>query len=228
MPLPRRSPLPLGACDESGLSRLELLVLVGLLLVLAGVAWSWMSGWLEHARVNRAVENARTINTLLSQYATDNDGVYPVGLDTSAPGKSEGIARNLLANNYAPDAAVFAAGSAAPYRGASPDFSGLTAANISWDFTAGANVTTGITSDASDYLPILYTTGEVVDYASAQSHGLILSPSGEGPFGHEGVVVAYKSGNVLFIPAQPGRKEIPRTFISSNFKDTRSYTQIKP
>jgi len=228
MPLPRRSLLLLGARNESGLSRVELLVLAGLLLVLAGVAWNWISGWLEHARVNRAVENARTINTLLSQYATDNDGVYPVGLDTSAPGKSEGIARNLLANNYAPDAAVFAVGSAAPYRGSSPDFSGLTEANIGWDFTAGATAMTGITSAASDYLPVLYTTGEVVDYASAKAHGLILSPSGAGPFGHEGVVVAYKGGNVLFIPAKPDRREIPPAFILSNFKDTGPYTQIKP
>jgi type II secretory pathway pseudopilin PulG len=214
--------------DRSGLSRVELLVLAGLLVIFAGVGLTLMSKWIEHARINRAVERARTINTLLSQYATDNNGVYPVGEGTSAAGKSEGIARNLLENNYTPDASVFAVGSTATYSGKAPDFSDISAANISWDFTGGATTSTGITSSAPDLLPTVYTTGEVVDYASAKGHGLILSPSGMGPFGHEGVVVAYKGGNALFIPAKPDRKEIPPAFILSNFKDTGTYTQIRP
>jgi type II secretory pathway pseudopilin PulG len=228
MLFPRRSFSSVDASRVSGLSRVELLVLVAILVILAAVGYGPISDHLEKAKISRAVENARTINTLLSQYATDNNGVYPVGLGTSAAGKSEGIARNLLENNYTPDATVFAIGSIAKYSGTAPDFSDITAPNISWDFTGGANATTGITSDASDYLPVVYTTGEVVDYASAKGHGLILSPSGMGPFGHEGVVIAYKGGNALFIPAKPDGKEIPPAFIMSNFKDTAPYTQIKP
>ena len=213
---------------QAGLTRIELLVFLGILVILAGVGFGPIREHLEKAKIDRAVESARTINTLLSQYATDNNGVYPVGLGTSAAGKSEGIARNLLENNYTPDATVFAVGSTAKYSGTAPDFSDITAANISWDFTGGANATTGITSDASDYLPVVYTTGEVVDYASARGQGLILSPSGKGPFGHDGIVVAYKGGHALFIPAKPDKKEIPPAFILSNFKDTGTYTQIKP
>jgi len=224
----RRPLLLIGPSGESGLSRTELLVLLGIILILAGVGYGPIHDHMEKAKINRAVESARTINTLLSQYATDNNGVYPVGEGTPAEGKSEGIARNLLENNYTPDASVFAVGSTVPYSGKASDFFDIGASNISWDFTAGATATTGITAAVSDYLPVLYTTGETVDYASARGHGLILSPSGQGPFGHEGIVAAYKGGSAIFIPAKPDEKEVPRAFIMSNFNDTGTYTQVRP
>jgi type II secretory pathway pseudopilin PulG len=145
-------------------TRLELLVFTAILLLLAAMALVPLRDYLEQARINRAVESARTINMLLSQYATDNNGVYPVGENTPAAGKSEGIARSLLQNNYAPDATVFAVGSTPAYTGTASDFSDLSAANLSWDFTAGATPTTGITSTAADQLPTVYGTGENVSY----------------------------------------------------------------
>ena len=227
--MPRPSSFSIGDHGECGLSRVELLVLVGLLAVLAGMGWIWTSGWLEQARVNHAVEGARTLNTLLSQYATDNDGVYPTGLGTTAPGKSEGIARNLLANNYAPDAALFAIGAAAKYAGTSPDFTDLTWANVGWDFTGGATASTGIPSTAPDLLPTVFSTGEKVNYPTTAGAGINLSLSGDGPFGKKGMAVAYKGGNAIFIRGTAsGADVICPGFISTAFKDTGPYTQIKP
>ena len=106
--------------------------------------------YLQRSRLERGVESARTLNTLLAQYATDNDGVYPVGEGTRAEGKSEGIALDLLQNNYTPNADIFAVGSTPRYRGTAKDFTDLAPENMSWDFTAGATTTTGITTaDAS-------------------------------------------------------------------------------
>jgi len=214
--------------SRSGLSRTELLVLIAILLLLALVAWGPINAHLEEAKINRAVESARTINTLLSQYATDNNGVYPVGEGTPAEGKSEGIALNLLENNYTPDATIFAVGSTPPYRGKASDFSDITEENISWDFTAGATATMGITSAAPDLLPTVYTTGETVDYSSIQGRGLIILPSGKGPFGYEGIVVAYKGGVAMYIPAKPHAEKVPSAFIMSNLDFRGAYTQIKP
>jgi type II secretory pathway pseudopilin PulG len=212
-----------------GFSRVELLVFAGILVILAGVAFGPIRNHLEQARLNRAVESARTINTLLSQYATDNDGVYPVGLGTPAAGKSEGIARNLLENNYTPDATVFAVGSTHGYSGKAPDFSDIGAANISWDFTAGATTTTGITSAAPDLLPTVYSTGENVTYPTTAGAGLNLPLSGNGPFGKEGIVVAYKGNNAAFIRGTLSGTTVECPgFISTAFKDTGPYTQIRP
>ncbi len=225
---PRRLFLFFATKGKSGLTKVESLVFLVILAVLALAASGPISSYLAQSRINHAVKNAWTLSTLLSQYATDNNGVYPVGEGTPAIGKSKGIALSLLQNNYTPDAGIFAVGSTPQYNGTAADFSDLSAANLSWDFTAGATTTTGITSSASDYLPVLYTTGETVDYASAKGKGLILSPSGSGPFGHEGIVVAFKGGNARFIPAKPDKKEISPAFIMSNFNDPGTYTQIKP
>jgi hypothetical protein len=185
--------------------------------------------YLEKARIERGVESAHIISTLLSQYATDNNGVYPVGEGTSAAGKSEGIALNLLQNNYTPDATVFAVGSTVAYSGKASDFSDITASNISWDFTAGANAATGITSTDPDLLPTVYSTGETVTYPSTAGAGFDLPLSGKGPFGFKGVVVAYKNNSAAFIPAtSSGSTALCSGFISREFKGPGPYTQIKP
>src|SRR5258708_31758379 len=125
-------------CSRAGFSRSEWLVSLGILVILAAVGIGPVNAYLEKSTISRGVESAHTISTLLSQYATDNNGVYPIGEGTPMAGKSEGIARNLLENNYTPDASVFAVGSTSTYTGKATDFSDLAAANISWDFTAGA------------------------------------------------------------------------------------------
>jgi len=210
-------------------SRVQLLVLAGIVVILAAVAVGPIMDHLEKAKINRAVESARTINTLLSQYATDNDSVYPVGLGTSAAGESEGIARNLLENNYTPDAAIFALGSTAPYKGTASDFSDITAANIGWDFTAGATTTTGITPAAPDLLPTVYSTGETVAYPTTAGSGLDLPLSGNGPFAKKGMVVAYKGNNAVFIRGTASGTTVEcRGFLSTAFKDTATYSQIRP
>ena len=215
--------------SRSGLSRVEFLATVVILAILAAVAYFPVRHYLERAKINRAVGDAHTISQLLSQYATDNNGSYPVGEGTPAAGKSEGIARNLLENNYTPDAAIFALGSTVAYSGKASDFSDLTASNISWDFTAGATATTGITSTDPDLLPTVYSTGESVDYPTAAGTGLDLPLSGHGPFETKGVVVAYKNNSAAFIRGTPSGSTVEcQGFISKEFKGTGTYTQIKP
>ena len=213
---------------RAGLTRTETLVALVILLLLGAVLGVFLRSHFKQAELNRAVECAHTLDAVLAQYATDNNGVYPVGEGTPTAGKSEGIARNLLENNYVPETSVFTVGSTAAYTGKASDFSDIAASNLSWDFTAGATAMTGITASVSDYLPVVYTTGETVDYASARGRGLVLTPSGSGPFGHEGIIAAYKGGFAYFIPARPSDREVSRAFILSNFNDPGPYTQIRP
>jgi hypothetical protein len=210
-------------------TRVEVLFFTGLLILLAGGLYFPLTEHFEIARINRGVESARTINTLLSQYATDNNGVYPVGEGTPATGTSEGIARNLLENNYTPDAAIFAVGSTPRYEGKATDFSDLAATNLSWDFTGGATSTTGITTAASDELPTVYGTGETFVFPVKPETGLDLALSGKGPFGIKGIAVAYKGGNASFIKGVASKTSTTcPEFIPRTFKDTAAYTQIKP
>jgi len=224
----RRLLLSGAASSQSGLSRIELLVIVVVLVILIAVAYGPVSDCLTNGKVTRAVTSAHTLDTLLSQYATDNNGVYPVGEGTSDIGTSKGIARNLLENNFTPDASIFAVGSTSKYIATGDDYSHIAAANISWDFTAGPTASTGITSAASDLLPTLFTTGESMSYPATGS-GLDLALSGNGPFGKEGVVVAYKNNSAKFIiGVASGTSFIAAGFLSKEFKDAGPYTQIKP
>jgi type II secretory pathway pseudopilin PulG len=220
---------PLRRSSSSGLSRIELLVSICVVLILAVVGYSYLSSYLNRISPSRAAEAARTINTLLSQYATDNNGVYPVGENTPAVGKSEGIARSLIENNYTPDASVFAVGSTPRYEEKDASFTEIGAANLSWDFTAGATASTGITSQAPDLLPTVYTTGETVNYTPPPGSGLNVELSGNGPFAKKGMAVAYKGGNAVFIPGTPSGANVEsQGFLSNAFKDAGPYTQIKP
>ena len=101
--------------------------------------------------------------------------------------------------------------------------------NVSWDFTAGADATTGITSAAPDLLPVVYTTGQSVSYPKTSGSGLDLPFATRGPLGVQGMVVGYKNGSARFISAVPsGTGTVCPDFISKEFKDTSVYTQIKP
>ena len=215
--------------STAGLTRIELLVLAGVLMLLAAGALGPGWAYFEQSRINRGVESARTLNTLLNQYATDNNGVYPIGESTPDAGKSEGIALNLLQNSYTPDASIFAVGSTVPYRGKASDYSDIAAANISWDFTDGATATTGLTQAAPDLLPTVYGTGETVLYPTTPGTGLDLPLTGHGPFGMKGIVVAYKGNNAVFIQGTPSGTTVEcRGFISKDFRVPGPYTQIRP
>jgi type II secretory pathway pseudopilin PulG len=218
-----------GFSTQAGLTRTETLVLISITVILIAVAFGPVSDYLTSGKVTRAVQSAHTLDTLLSQYATDNNGVYPVGEGTSDIGTSKGIARNLLENNFTPDASIFAVGSTPRYRGTGEDYSKIAATNISWDFTGGPTTSTGITSAAPDLLPTLFTTGESVVYPTTAGTGFDLTLSGNGPFGKEGVVVAYKNNSAKFIlgVASGSTVKCPG-FILPEFKDTGPYTQIKP
>jgi hypothetical protein len=186
-----------------------------------------VAGYIKRGHINQAIDDAHTISVLLFQYGTDNNGVYPTGADTSVPGKSEGIARDLLANNYTPDPTIFALKGAEPYAGKGADFADFGAANISWDFTAAASPTDGISVDAPDLLPVVFTTGETATYPASGGAGLTLS--GKGPFEKEGMVAGYKNGNAVWLKAvAQGPDANASGFISKDFKGAGPYSQVRP
>ncbi len=203
-------------------------MLIVALAVLIALGIGPVTAYLRKNSVANAVESARTISTVLTQYATDNNGVYPVGEGSAALGTSEGIARNLLVNSYAPDATIFSVGSTPSYHGKGGDYTDFGAANLSWDFTAGANVTTGLTSDAPGGLPIVYTTGDKMKYP-AGGGSIEATLSGHGPFGSRGIVVANKDMTARFLPrVTTGDGLAAGLTLSQLPSGSGTYTQVKP
>jgi hypothetical protein len=203
---------------REGFTRFQTVFAAIVFLLFAAVVFAEVSSYLKLHGTAHALESAKTLDTLLAQYATENDGAYPTGEGTRAPGKSVGIALDLLQTQFTPNADIFAVGSTTRYAGTDKDYADLAPENMSWDFTAGANTTTGIKTDEPDSLPLLYTTSETVDYRPGQSVTL----SGHGPFGSHGMIVALKSGAVEY------RQGASSVFVPADFKGTGTYTQIKP
>jgi len=204
--------------SNAGFSRIQTVFGVVIFVILGAVLFAVAANYLKLHGTAHALENARTLDTLLAQYAAENDGAYPTGEGTRAPGKSAGIALDLLQTQFTPNADIFAVGSTPRYEGTDKDYADLGPENMSWDFTAGANTTTGIRTDEPETLPVFYTTGEAVDYRPGQSVTL----SGHGPFGRRGMIVALKSGAVEY------REGASSVFVPADFKGTGTYTQIKP
>ncbi len=210
-----------------GFTRRELLFGLAVLIAAVIVVTGPVSQYLAQSRIAHAVQKGRELNLLLSQYALDNDDTYPIGQGTTALGKSEGIARNLLNDKYASTPDIFVLGKALAYTGTAVDFSDFAANQIDWDFTA-ATSTTGLPASAPGLLPTLYATGETVSYPAATGTVVDLTLSGNGPFGLKGMVVGYKNNAVIFIPATPiGSQAVAKGFILPAFPGG-SYTQIKP
>jgi hypothetical protein len=203
---------------REGFTRTQTVFAAIVFLLFAAVVIAEVSSYLTLHGTAHALESAKTLDTLLAQYATENDGAYPTGEGTHAPGKSVGIALDLLQTQFTPNADIFAVGSTTRYAGTDKDYADLVPENMSWDFTAGANTTTGIKTDEPDSLPVLYTTSEMVDYRPGQNVTL----SGHGPFGSRGMIVALKSGAVEY------RVGASSVFVPADFKGTGTYTQIKP
>jgi hypothetical protein len=211
---------PFYSAREGGFSRLQTIFGLVVLLIFATTLYYFISGYFKLHSTEHALENAKMLDLLLAQFATDNNDTYPVGEGTRAPGKSEGIALELLQNQFTPNPDLFTVGWTPRYSGNAKDYADLAPENMSWDFTAGADSTTGIPANAPDLLPVLYSTGQNVIYRPGQ--GVTLT--GNGPFSG-GMIVALKSGAVDYRTSVNGA---PPTFLSPDFKDTGTYTQIKP
>ena len=223
---------------RGGFTLVELLVVIGIIAILASVALGPIMGGIEKAKESSGMQTARSINLLLFSYSNDNNQTYPpggsAGVTLTPPptdvGTSEGIAIQLLQGGYATDPTIFAIGSTQKYTGAGAPYADFAKTNISFDFTGGAAATAGITSSASDLLPLVYCTGETVAYPPTANAGLNLTLSGNGPFKFNGIAVGYKSNSAVFMKGiqNAAASAVVNGFISTSCSDVGPYTQIKP
>jgi prepilin-type N-terminal cleavage/methylation domain-containing protein len=225
------------ACRSSrgGFTLVELLVVIGIIAILAGVALGPITHGLETAKESAGMQTARTIALAEFQYQTDNSN-YPAGATSGA------VAGALVSGGYITDVSIFAKDKASAYTGptstAGAVTSGLdTYATICWDFMAGASNTTGLTTSDPDGLPLVFTTGQVVavpaDYAAATPIPMVAANN---PYGNNGMAVCFKSNSASFLKAvnQGGTYNVQTSTANALFGPSFTaptgavYTQIKP
>jgi len=234
---------PFAACKSSrgGFTLVELLVVIGIIAILAGVALGPITSGIKTAQHNAGMQGSRSIALLCFQYSIDN-GVYPSGTDpttgTAVAGgnTSEGVAQQLLAGKYTSDPTIFytAAPGKNKYIGAGGGglYNDFTAANVAWDFTALQSTGIGgVTSSASDLLPLVWGSGnaKVAYPVGGGGQALNLQLMNTSQFGQDGVAVTYKSNSATFIRGtSTGGVAMAPSFISASYNDTNTYVDLVP
>ena len=181
---------------SGGFTLVELLVVIGIIAILAGVALGPITSGIKKAQQSGGVQTARTIALSEFQYANDNSQSYPFGADASD------VAKLLLAGNYISDPSIFYIGGSAEKK-----YTGTTAAttiavtNISYDFVE-TSATAGLNSNAPDQLPVVFSSyGTAHTFPAAAGADSIIFTTAN-PFGQAGCAVCYKSNSAKFIIAQ--------------------------
>lgn len=92
-----------------GFTLIELLIVLGVILILVGLALPTLSGSLGQARLTRAMVTAREIALMVDQYTKASRDVYPI------------VKGSALATKWEWPDAMIAAGVAESYQGIDPD-----------------------------------------------------------------------------------------------------------
>jgi prepilin-type N-terminal cleavage/methylation domain-containing protein len=206
--------------NRGGFTLVELLVVIGIIAILAGVALGPITGAIKKGEQSAGVQTARTLALAEFQYATDNNQVYPYSTT------SELIASTLVGAGYVSDPGIFVISGATQtkFTGTAasitlvtqtpPTYSGYAANNVSWDFgVLSSTPAAGLNANVPDETPlVLSDVGAVLVLTGA---GPIYSQAltGTSPYGQNGVAICYKSNSAKWLPASqnganPNKAEI--------------------
>jgi prepilin-type N-terminal cleavage/methylation domain-containing protein len=214
--------------SRGGFTLVELLVVIGIIAILAGVALGPITNGIHQAQHNASMQTGRQIGQMCFSYATDNiqnGNTYPA--DTTGLA----ICQDLLNANYASDPNVFGVPQQKLY--AKPASTGagtvLLAANVSWSFTCVTLTTTGgLTASASDLIPLVYfnngfSTAVGTPFPATPGAAKTATYGTAAPFGTDGAAIFYKGNNAVYVKATGTTAGQIPAFISANCTDTTTY-----
>ena len=220
-PTPALPPMPPPPPPKKGLSGCMIAAIVvgaiGIFVLpcCAGIALGPITNGIHKAKENMAMLTSRQIGLAMFAYATDHNGAYPDGKTSTE------VFQKLLDEKYVSDPAIFYLAMSGKTKATS---SKLTAENVCFD------VTSGVTSDSSADLPVVFCTGYTVTYAPGSS--ATRDSSASTPFpgpnrGFRGLAVTYKGNNARFLNA--AADGTVADFIPESFDPAgKTYRQLKP
>ena len=181
--------------SRGGFTLVELLVVIGIIAILAGVALGPITSGIKKGQQSAGVQTARTLALAEFQYSNDNNQVYPSGTDASK------VADALVAGGYIQDPGIFIiSGSVETKYVGTTSPPNYAISNVSWDFGCGA-ANVGLTPNAPDQTPLVVSSTGATSWAtglSAVGPTTVTVASGN-PFGLSGMAVCFKSNSAKFL-----------------------------
>ena len=217
---------PTDRSGSGGFTLVELLVVIGIIAILAGVALGPITNGIKQAKHNAALQQVRQLGQVCFSYSTDSPtGHYPAGASGAA------IAQSLVTANYISDPSIFVVSSqsGASAGTISSGSANISSNNISYSFTI-ISATSGITSNTSDLIPLVYfnnAAGTAVSGAFPYTAGTALNVTygSAAPFGTDGAAIFYKGNNAVYEKAGLSATGVGAVlFISGSCTDTTVYT----
>src|ERR1700735_5544271 len=124
------------ASFRGGFTLVELLVVIGIIAILAGVALGPITNGIKKAKESSGVQSAHALGLAMYSAANDNNQLYP---DVSG-GDASNIAKTLLGGGYVTDPGIFFisgdSNGAAKYSLTTPAAANIAQSNVSWDFVS--------------------------------------------------------------------------------------------
>jgi prepilin-type N-terminal cleavage/methylation domain-containing protein len=189
---------------RGGFTLVELLVVIGIIAILAGVALGPITRGIKQAQENATLQVSHQIGILEFAYSNDYNQVYPA--PTGANGTGNNVADVLLNGGYTSTPSLFyVAGtpSAAKYTGSTAPYSMSTASHtVNWDFMYNKSGTTGLTSNSSDATPLVQLTGGTAPTMAqtfAPPGATLTLATNSTAFGADGLAVYFKGHTAKFL-----------------------------
>ena len=185
--------------NRGGFTLVELLVVIGIIAILAGVALGPITNGIKKAQQSSGVQSAHALGLAMYSYANDNNQTYP---DKSGGGATaKDVAAALLAGGYVTDATIFSISSDsgtgfAKVASSTNTATSITQNQVSWDFLV--NQGNGVSSTSYPFCPLVWSTlstqgGGTAPSTFAVTAGTAITaqPGSKNPFGTSGVAVFY-------------------------------------
>jgi prepilin-type N-terminal cleavage/methylation domain-containing protein len=192
--------------SRSGFTLVELLVVIGIIAILAGVALGPITNGIKKAKQSAGMQQSHSIGLAMYSCANDNNQLYPG--KSGGNGTAGDVAAILLAGGYVSDATIFGLSgdtntNYAKVSSATNTATSITQAQVSWDFMV-SNDGSGVSSTSFPFLPLVWSTingssGLPAFTTLTANAAITASPIATNPFGKDGMAIFYINNAANFI-----------------------------